>query len=269
MREVDVRPGVKIAYEEDWFGPAWTEPETLLCIHGVAESSQAWRQWVPVLSGRLRLIRIDVPGFGRSTAPQDYDWHWKTVAPDIAAFLDKIGVRRTHVVAAKYGGCLAMGFAITYPDRVITLGLFSSPGGIPDVHKKASGGPLDLISTLGVQGWAAKTMRSRLGHGASEAQVKWWADELMGKAEQRAVYGASSALAKLDFGDGLSRITAPTLVVTTTESGLQDIATARAYQQKIARSDLQVMSNDCYHIAAVAPEDCARRLLAFIESHPN
>ena len=269
MREIDVRPGIRIAYEDDWFGPSWAEPQTILLIHGVAESSKAWRQWVPVLAGRLRVIRIDVPGFGGSTAPEDYDWNWKVVAADIAAFLDKIGVRRTHVAAAKYGGCLAMGFAIAHPGRVITLGVFGSPGAIPELHKLKKDSPLDLIRDLGVHGWAAKTMRTRLGRAASEAQVKWWADELMGKADQRAVYGASAALAKLDFGEGLSLITAPTLVVTTSESALQDVAAARDYQQKIPRSDLQVISGDCYHIAAVQPVDCAQRMLSFIDSHPN
>lgn len=266
MREVDVRPGVRIAYEDDWFGPAWEVPEAIVCIHGAAESSQAWRQWVPVLSGRLRVIRIDLPGFGLSTAPDDYDWQWPTVAADLAVFLDRLGIARAHVAAAKYGGCLAMGFAMTYPDRVITLGLFGSPGAVPAAHKSKTDNPVDLIRTLGVPEWARRTMRKRLGRAASEAQVRWWAEELMGKAEQRAVAGVSLALHRLDFGDGLARIAARTLVVTTTESGLQDIAAAREYQSKIPRSELQIIESDCYHIAAVEPEACAMRMLAFIDN---
>ena len=91
----------------------------------------------------------------------------------------------------------------------------------------------------------------------------------MGKADQRSVEGVSLALHHLDLGDGFSRITAPTLVVTTSESGLQDIAAARDYQSKIARSELQIIDSDCYHIAAVEPVECARRMLAFIDAHPN
>ena len=36
-------------------------------------------------------------------------------------------------------------------------------------------------------------MRARLGSTASEAQLRWWTDELMGKTAQRAAFGASSA----------------------------------------------------------------------------
>ena len=269
MRKVDIRPGVSIAYKDDWFGPAWETPEVVLCIHGVAESGEAWRQWVPVLSARLRVIRIDLPGFGRSTAPDDYDWQWPTVAADLAVFLDRLGIARTHVVAAKYGGCLGLGFAMTYPERVITLGLFGSPGAVTAAHKSKTDNPVDLIRSLGVPEWARRTMRKRLGRAASEAQVAWWAEELMAKAEQRAVAGASLGLHHLDFGDRWARITAPTLVVTTTESGLQDIAAARDYQSKIACSELQIIDGDCYHIAAVEPVECARRMLAFIDSFPT
>jgi 3-oxoadipate enol-lactonase len=266
VRQVDIRAGVRIAYRDDWFGPAWQTPETILCIHGAAESSEAWRQWAPVLAGRLRVIRIDLPGFGQSTAPDDYDWRWQTVVPDISAFLDRLGLARVHLAAAKYGGCLAMGFALSEPDRAITLGLFGSPGAVPAAHRSAANNPVELIRSLGVPEWARRTMRKRLGSKASEAQIAWWAEELMGKADPRAVAGVSLALHNLDFGDLLARIRAPTLVVTTSESGLQDIAAARAYQSKIPRSELQIIDGDCYHIAAVEPEECARRMLAFIEA---
>lgn len=266
---VDVAPGLTMAWRAEWFGPAWHEPETIVFIHGAAESGEAWRQWVPVLSGRYRLVRPDLPGFGGSTAPDGYDWSWHTVVPDLVRFMDLVGIDRAHVVGAKYGGCIAMALAFSAPERVRTLGLFGAPGAIPAHHRRATGTPLDLIADLGVAGWARKTMPSRLGRSAPQAQLDWWADGLMGRSDPRAVVGCSSALARLDFGDGLSRIQAPTLVVTTSESGLQDVQAARAYQQSIPVSELQEMASDCFHVAAVEPEACARRMLAFMEAHPT
>ena len=64
-------------------------------------------------------------------------------------------------------------------------------------------------------------MRSRLGSTASEAQVTWWANELMGKTSARAAYGASASRIDMELENELPRITAPTLIVTTRESGLQ------------------------------------------------
>jgi pimeloyl-ACP methyl ester carboxylesterase len=38
-----------------------------LFVHGLAESGEAWRGWVPYFSRRYRVARIDLRGFGRST----------------------------------------------------------------------------------------------------------------------------------------------------------------------------------------------------------
>ena len=72
MHEVDIRPGVVIAYEDDWFGKPWTVPQTVVMIHGNCESSRAWTPWVAHLAGQYRIIRLDLPGFGASTAPPGY-----------------------------------------------------------------------------------------------------------------------------------------------------------------------------------------------------
>ncbi len=61
MENVDIRPGVSIAYKDEWFGPQWEEKETIILIHGIAESSVSWAQWVPILAKRYRVIRIDLP----------------------------------------------------------------------------------------------------------------------------------------------------------------------------------------------------------------
>jgi len=41
MHRVEVRSGVVMAYEDHWFGPPWTVPETVMMVHGNSESSRA------------------------------------------------------------------------------------------------------------------------------------------------------------------------------------------------------------------------------------
>ena len=69
MHEVEIRPGIAMAYEDDCFAEPWTAPETVVMVHGNAESSRAWTAWVPHLADKYRLVRLDMPGFGASTAP--------------------------------------------------------------------------------------------------------------------------------------------------------------------------------------------------------
>ena len=62
MHKVEIRPGVWMAYEDDWFGAPWTVPKTVVMVHGNSESSRAWTCWVPQLAGKYRVIRLDLPG---------------------------------------------------------------------------------------------------------------------------------------------------------------------------------------------------------------
>ena len=54
-------------YLVDDFTDPWRTPETVLLLHGNAESSAAWYAWVPVLARHLRVVRPDMRGFGTST----------------------------------------------------------------------------------------------------------------------------------------------------------------------------------------------------------
>jgi 3-oxoadipate enol-lactonase len=123
-----------------------------------------------------------------------------------------------------------------------------------------------MIRKDGVHAWAAATMRSRLGSDASPEMMRWWTDELMGKADPNACIGYSGAAAVMDLEPLLGKITAPTLVVTTEASPLQPVAAAREYQERIKNSKLVVLPGNSYHIAAVRPQECATQTLQFIGS---
>ena len=45
-------PDCDLFYQVDNFTDPWTQPETVLMLHGNAESSLAWYAWVPVLPGK-------------------------------------------------------------------------------------------------------------------------------------------------------------------------------------------------------------------------
>jgi 3-oxoadipate enol-lactonase len=264
MLKHEVRPGVVIAYQDQWFGAPWQDGEPILLLHGVAESHVAWQQWVPLLSGRYRVLRPDLPGFGQSSLPANYTCTTQQVAGDLVRLLDALKIDRFHLVGAKIGGSTALQLAADHPDRVKTLAVFGTPA------KGAPGGKADLTSFPawirkdGVRGWAAATMPSRLGSEASPEMMAWWTDDLMGKATPEACIGYSAAAAVMDLEPILGKITAPTLVVTTEASPLQPVSAARAYQQKIPKSKLLVLPGNSYHIAAVHPQECATQTLQFI-----
>lgn len=257
--KVEIRPGVWMAYEDHWFGEPWTVPETVVMVHGNSESSRAWTCWVPHLARHYRVVRPDLPGYGQSTEPSDYGWSAPELASDLGLFLDALKLDTCHLIGAKYGGSSCIRLAIDQPHRLLTLCLFGSP-------VRGSGtGNADLIREKGVQRWARETMRSRLGSAVSEAQIDWWSDELMGKTGKLAAYSASSSRIDMELSDELPRITAPTLIVTTQESGLQSVEAVERYAQKIKNAKVIVMPGDSYHVAAAEPDQCAQHALTFIQ----
>lgn len=260
MHKVEIRPGVWMAYEDHCFAQPWSTSETVVMVHGNAESSRAWTPWVPHLAGKYRVVRLDMPGFGASSEPPDYGWSADELAADIVRFLDALDIVRCHLIGAKYGGSVCMQLAIEHPHRLLSLGLFGSP------VRGSGSGNADLIRDRGVRQWAADTMRSRLGSSASDAQMRWWADELMGPTNPRAAWGASAARIDMELEHNLARITAPTLIVTTKESGLQSVEAVERYAARIPDACVVVLPGDSYHISAVEPDLCAQHALRFIET---
>src|SRR4051812_7529127 len=119
--------GCDLAYDDDCFAPPWLPVETVLLVHGVAESAQAWTEWVPQLSGSFRVVRPDLPGFGDSSVPDGFRWSLENQAECLIALMNHLELQRVHVVGAKFGGTLAMYLASEIPDRVLSLSVFGSP----------------------------------------------------------------------------------------------------------------------------------------------
>jgi pimeloyl-ACP methyl ester carboxylesterase len=247
-----------MAYDNYCFAEPWTSPQTIVAVHGNAESARAWTCWVPLLAGQHRLVLPDMPGFGRSAAPVVYNWEVTELAADLGRFLDAAKIERCHLMGAKYGGSVVTQFAIDHSDRLLSLSLFGSP------VRGSGSGNADKIRDLGVRGWAEATQRLRLGSKASAAQMAWWTDELMGKTNPRAAFSASSARIDMELEGRLGRITCPTLIVTTQESGLQSVAAVEAYARRIAGARLIVLPGDSYHIAAAEPAVCASHMVRFL-----
>ncbi len=240
-------------YRDDWFGEPWRKPETAVLIHGNDESSIVWYAWMPRMAQEFRVLRPDVPGFGRSRIPAGFEWSLPSLAAVVAHVLDKAGIDSAHIIGAKAGGTIAMQFAADYPARTRTLSVASSPASVP-ASVRSSTSPSQV------------PQRDRLGSVASKEMVDYW-DNMFKTAPEISTKGLLTAVSKLDLGrDGvLQRIKAPTLVMTADRSKTQSVETVRQYQMLIPNSRLVVLRSDAYHIAAANADECVTNVLNFIK----
>jgi len=243
------QPKEDLFYREDYFGEPWRKPETAVLIHGNDESSVVWYGWLPRMAQEFRVVRPDLPGFGRSNVPSRFEWSLKSLATFVAQVMDKAGVQSAHIVGAKTGGAIAMQFAADYPARTRTLSVASGPASVIEI---ANPSPIP--------------QRDRLGSAAPKEMIEYW-NTMFGTAPGEGVDGLHTALSKFDLArDGvLQRIKAPTLVMTADKSALQSVEKVRKYQLAIPNSRLVVLHSDAYHIAAANADECVTNVLAFIK----
>jgi len=256
-------PDVKLHYLVDDLTDPWTTPETILLLHGNAESSLAWYAWVPLLARRFRIVRPDMRGYGASTPmPRDFKWTLDVIIDDYARLVDSLGVQSFHLVAAKIGGVVARAFAARRPERVMTLTVIGSP---PPLRKGRERIPAltEEFETLGVEHWARRTMAGRLGDRFPAEGVEWWI-KFMGRTPLSTLVGFNATINYSDIRADVPKIRCPTLVITTDESGLASVDETRAWQQTIRASEFLVIPGNTYPLAASDAGRCARATLDFI-----
>ena len=112
MPRAQIDDTLEMHYELDDYTDPWTTPETILLVHGVADTSKAWFAWVPRLARSFRLLRPDLRGFGQSSLPPPgYPWSVAGLARDLKGLLDHLQIAAVHVVGQRVGGSVAMLFA--------------------------------------------------------------------------------------------------------------------------------------------------------------
>ncbi len=118
--------GDRVAYRDEGSG------EVLLLIHGMAGSSDAWRELIPRLAKNYRVVAPDLIGHGQSTKPRG-DYSLGAFAVFLRDFLDELGIARATIVGHSLGGGVAMQFIYQHPDYCERIILISSGGLGPDV----------------------------------------------------------------------------------------------------------------------------------------
>ncbi|HZZ64422.1 MAG TPA: alpha/beta hydrolase [Candidatus Baltobacteraceae bacterium] len=99
--------------------------DAIVLIHGFPFTRDIWDDQARELARDALVIRPDLRGMGRSNVPQG-PYLMETLAGDIAAVLDAIGVERASIVGHSLGGYAGMAFCRMYTERVERLTLVCS-----------------------------------------------------------------------------------------------------------------------------------------------
>jgi pimeloyl-ACP methyl ester carboxylesterase len=106
-------------------GPA--DAPAVVLIHGMAGSSATWREVIPTLAERYRVVAPDMLGHGRSAKPAG-DYSLGAHASIVRDLLAYLGIDRATIVGQSLGGGVTMQFAYQFPEVCERLVLVSSGG---------------------------------------------------------------------------------------------------------------------------------------------
>jgi pimeloyl-ACP methyl ester carboxylesterase len=97
----------------------------LVLLHGYLESLHIWDKFADGLQQHFRIIRMDLPGHGKSgiLAPVHT---METISESVAAVLDALSVEKCVLVGHSMGGYVALAFAHAKIDRLLGFCLFHS-----------------------------------------------------------------------------------------------------------------------------------------------
>jgi pimeloyl-ACP methyl ester carboxylesterase len=120
---VDV-DGLKLFYRE----AGASEAAALLLLHGFPTSSHMYRDLIPTLADRYRVVAPDLPGFGFTEAPERkrFKYTFAHLAEVIEHFTEAIGLNRYALYVFDYGAPIGFRLAIRHPERI--TGIISQNG---------------------------------------------------------------------------------------------------------------------------------------------
>jgi haloalkane dehalogenase len=109
--------GLRLAYRDEGEGAP------VVFFHGEPTWSFLWRKVIPpVRDAGFRCIAPDLPGFGASDKPTDFDWYsYDRHVAAIAPMFEELDLRDATVVVHDWGGPIGLRIAVEHAERISRL----------------------------------------------------------------------------------------------------------------------------------------------------
>ncbi|WP_405116004.1 alpha/beta hydrolase [Micromonospora sp. NBC_01405] len=115
MTKIEIN-GANLAYDDTGSGTP------VVLLHAGIADRRMWREQVPALATRHRVISVDLRGYGDSELPPDAFAHHD----DIVGLLDALDLPRAALVGCSFGGAVAVDTALAHPGRIHALALLGT-----------------------------------------------------------------------------------------------------------------------------------------------
>lgn len=242
----------------------------VVLLHGFPLSSETWRPIRPALERVARLITPDLRGFGGSDASEgDYDLD--TLAADVLALLDRLGVEGFVLGGHSMGGYVALRIAACQPARVRGLILVDTRA-VADSAETAArrNASIDWIRRRGSADFLADFVPNLLGP-ATRKRARRFVDDLLLLAAEVPDHVLIGCLAGMrdrpDSTSLLPTLDVPALVVVGQDDTVTPPSGAEAMARALPRATLAVIPEAGHTPMVERPVTTAEVITTFLRRH--
>lgn len=240
----------------------------VLMLHGFTADATLWLPFARALTREYRVVIPDLPGHGGSGFDPAGDYHPIDQARRLFGMLDRLGIRRAHVIGNSMGGFIAAQMALSEPERIGSLGLVCAAGvhaPQPSVmERRVADGDFEfLVPTRAWYQEFSQMAMQRPPH-IPHPVTEW----LGARFERRAGELAKTFEDFYDRGlldDHLHEIDMPALVMWGRHDQLIDVSSVQVWADGLADVEVEIFE-DLGHMPMVeAPRRTAACYLNFLE----
>ncbi|MCB8839807.1 alpha/beta fold hydrolase [Aurantimonas sp. VKM B-3413] len=235
----------------------------VVLIHGLGGTANTYEPLMEALSS-YRVIRIDMPGSGRSPVPHDAPTI-ESFASDIVRAVRSLAVERAHFVGHSLGTIVCQKIAADNPALVASLALYGALTEPPEGARTGLGKRAQMARAGEMSEIADQIVGATLAPGTRSSQpaVAAFVRESVMRQNPEGYARTCEALAKAERVDS-RLISVPTLLVTGENDPVAPVAMARELADAIAGASLHVLAQ-CGHWSLVErPAECSRKLVEFL-----
>ena len=249
----------------------WRDAPVVLLLHGFGASLQAWDDWAPALEKNLRVLRIDIPGFGLSGPAVNHDYSDAADVARVIALLDQLGVQQVIMAGHSMGGRIAWNLAATHPERVSQLVLLA-PDGFPDPNAK-SDKTYEVPTLLGLMQYSLPQWALRMGGVApafadnsqlTPPMMQRYHDMMLAPGVRTALLERMRQTRNSDPVARLQSITVPTLLIWGEKDAFIPVGNAQDYLKAMPQAKLVTLPGVGHVLHEEAPQASVQVVLDFL-----
>ena len=227
---------MRSAYSVAGEGPA------LFLIHGIGARRATFDRLVEGLSDRFTCISYDLRGHGLSPLPAG-QFGLDDLVDDLEELRARLGIGQAHFAGHSLGGMIGPRYALRYPDRVLSLGLWSTAAFRTEDDSAKVMGVVKLMREKGI-GPVLDTLTARWftdAFCAARPDVIDWRKRQVMDTDANVFLNVFDIYAETEMAPWLHQVKAPCQIITGALDGGCNPRLNTLIHQALARSELVIL----------------------------